>query len=1606
MNTLRTHPSIFHRASHFRQAAISGAFLLFLSIFLLREQIQNTLEVQAAQVEPRPAAPGIRFSGGWASRETHNTSEVTWGDINGDGALDLAVSNGSTLGGQVNEVYLNNGRGNLQLGWQSVGDERMTISQALGDLDGDGDLDLAYGNDQDVSQVYKNAGDGTFSLAWESTGYAMTTRSIALGDLENDGDLDLAIGNIGQVNQVYRNDGSGNFTLAWESTGDESSTQCMAWGDMDGDGYQDLVIGNNNAQVNQVYRNNGNGGFSLAWESSGDVHETVEAALGDMDGDADLDIAIANTDLNNGQAKQVYRNNGSMQFALAWESSGDTRGTWDVAWGDADGDGDLDLAFGSTGAANQVYRNDGNGSFSLGWESTGDIKATYSVAWGDADHDGDLDLAFGNSTSQINQVYLNNSDWGATLAWSAPEANKTQSVALGDMDGDGDLDIACANYGKLANQVYRNDANNTFTPAWESGDLKDTTSVAWGDMDGDGDLDLAFGNADDAQGGEVNQVYRNDGSGNFSLAWESTGDLKNTYSVAWGDMDGDGDLDLAFANGSTGLFMEGQINQVYRNNGNGSFSPAWESTGELKDTASVAWGDVDSDGDLDLVFGNRKDFDGDINQVYLNNGSGSFRLGWESTDDAEWTEEIALGDMDGDGDLDMVVANTLQVNQVFYNDGTGNFSPAWESTGDTQATSSISLGDVDGDGDLDIAFGNLTGLTGGAVNQVYRNEGNGNYTLIWDTSGNLKDTSSTAWGDMDRDGDLDLVFGNDQGVNQIYANHRLPAAGLPDTPPSIAIFRPDGTDNAGDYSAAIILNSTSIAIPYKLYDAEGDPAPMIRAYYSVAGGGQWLPATAAADVQTTDLHTAPWPAGTSHTFTWNAAADLIKSDHVAFRIEVYQGAAGPYQWPYTAVQSASFRVEQPWFIRVVDEQGAPIPGATIYRDGQAITQTLTGATTTDGMGLLNPGSLAIGTKLTTLVMQKEQPTGRDGHDGWAYRIYTSNVGWAANGALQEFSVSAPGEQRLAVRQDRALVLFNLLISIEWDATDEYTAEIMNALRSGSDYLYDLTDGQMAIGQVNIYDNGIHWAEADIQISARNNVRPHAYVGGLTADNKSYVIRLGRFWNGASGSQGSWQAQDGYRTLIHEFAHYGLYLYDEYFGYLFDDQGNLLGEVEKSCTGIENRNPAGDATNASVMDHHYTSSELAMRGVNGLWSSACEQTAQWQINGESDWDTITRMYGDNAALARWQFLTPGMRGILPGPTAPPASLPDIPLVNVHASGPSAPPRQLTVYGPEGLYLGALVALYKQNGQVIGQGFTDQNGRLDVFGALENDMVRAISFDGGLTGSATIGSAMSLTLTLRPVLLSHLQQQTLAANPYIQMRAEPGLSADQIEVLVALYNFGPGADPDILLTEPGSTVGHSLTMSYSSTTGVYEGRLSFSAVQQGLGQVRVVATPNDNLIRMYTTYHLQQIHNDRSQDVYANDGNLSLHFDTASLPGDSGYLIITPPGAIPGSPPAGMLVVGDPYNLTLSGAVVNLQKPAVLKMIYHQALLDAQWAPQDLQIYWWNPSSQTWEAIPGEVDEYQKAIVAQVTRLGIYALMAPGAGTTPIQDEWVYLPVIIR
>jgi hypothetical protein len=790
----------------------------------------------------------------WSSGHANSTSGVALGDVDQDGDLDLVCSNVT----QSNTVYFNE-HGTLATGpaWSSAS-EAATRGLALGDVDGDGDLDVVFADWGVGASLYINLG-GTFSTdpVWQSE--SLYTTSVALGDIDGDGDLDLVCGNDGETNTMYSNE-SGAFSSdpVWSSDSGYI-TETVALGDVDNDGDLDLVCGNF-GQSNTLYLNDGDAlSTSPTWSSLPANHTTC-VALGDVDGNGYLDLVCGSS----GDSSTLYLNTGGiLSTSPAW-SPGQVRDTHCVRLSDVDGDGDLDLMFGNYSESNTLHLNSA-GAFPADpdWLS-GPEDRTLCIAAGDVDGDGDRDLLCGNGgyPARSNTMYLNQSPGLETNpAWQSAAHRPTHSVAVGDVDGDGDLDLVCGN-DTYPSALYLNDGSVFGTSAaWLSGIVRDTRGVALGDVDGDGELDLVCGNW-----GKRNMVFLNTG-GAFTFDPDWTSDSTDyTSSVVLGDVNGDGYLDLVC--GNSGSY--GESNKLYLNEGdNLSVDAAWTS-GPANATESVALGDVDGDGDLDLVCGNFAQG----NTMYLNEG-GSFgeTPAWTASP-PNHTLSVALGDVDGDGDLDLVCGNNSQSNMMYENlGGTFTSSPVW-SCGPANLTESVALGDMDGDGDLDLVCGN-----NGQSNTLYVNSGNGlQMTAGW-SSNPTNSTESIALCDADGDGDQDLVCGNSGHGNTLYkgiwnpAFRGDPAAPTNHLPNNTAFLSSVRIDDKGNNTYQVSVSAL---------DVESDPVWVVPEF-QFRGDASWH----TAEISGYEGNIGPLktsPEGVEHVCYWDVSRLPFDSRGVVLRL--------------------------------------------------------------------------------------------------------------------------------------------------------------------------------------------------------------------------------------------------------------------------------------------------------------------------------------------------------------------------------------------------------------------------------------------------------------------------------------------------------------------------------------------------------------------------------------------------------------------------------------------------------------------------------------------------------------------------------------------------
>ena len=334
-------------------------------------------------------------------------------------------------------------------------------------------------------------------------------------------------------------------------------------------------------------------------------HNSMDIEIADLDSDGDADVVIAMEFrpnvllLNDGKGKLQYASLGRLP-----QKNHDSE---DIALGDFDKDGDLDIVFvAEDNQRHEYYLNDGKAVFSEASERMAFASTANAVDAADYDKDGDLDLILGNAGQEF---FLANDGKGSftdeTTSRLPQDANTTQDVQAADLDKDGDLDLVLGN--EDGNRLYLNNGKGVFTDATtERLPLRDeeTRKVDIADIDKDGDLDLFFSNVDfGKKKNNADRLLINNGKGFFTEETDkryAVANNMNTGDVSFVDLDGDKDLDIIAAN------VFGGHLQVALNDGKGFFSEVTEdvfSAPVRGDAISVDVLDINGDGRMDIYVG-------------------------------------------------------------------------------------------------------------------------------------------------------------------------------------------------------------------------------------------------------------------------------------------------------------------------------------------------------------------------------------------------------------------------------------------------------------------------------------------------------------------------------------------------------------------------------------------------------------------------------------------------------------------------------------------------------------------------------------------------------------------------------------------------------------------------------------------------------------------------------------------------------------------------------------------------------------------------------------------------------------------------------------------
>lgn len=373
-------------------------------------------------------------------KDHSSTGGVSWVDYDGDGDIDLFVTNGYDVSadqphGQKNRLYRNDGISDFdEIGTGSlVAGNEISSGSTWGDFDNDGDLDVFIANQQDLDNLlYRNEGEGVFTPIDDEPQVTDGGHSYAASwmDVDRDGWLDLFVANGGMShvgrNGLYRGTGDGHFEkiTSGDIVEDEAATCGIAWGDYDNDGDQDLLLANRGfappANNNVLYRNDGGFVFTRIRNSAAvfDSLPSCAATWVDVDNDLDLDLHVTSM---YGLADILYLNDGSGGLSRVEGSPLTLDGghSYGANWQDYDNDGDIDCVVANWGAAPSLYLNDGNGGFefSSGGDLGGRIHFAGAIASGDFNMDGRVDVYIGNwpnrpGAGELNALYRNTGDRG------------------------------------------------------------------------------------------------------------------------------------------------------------------------------------------------------------------------------------------------------------------------------------------------------------------------------------------------------------------------------------------------------------------------------------------------------------------------------------------------------------------------------------------------------------------------------------------------------------------------------------------------------------------------------------------------------------------------------------------------------------------------------------------------------------------------------------------------------------------------------------------------------------------------------------------------------------------------------------------------------------------------------------------------------------------------------------------------------------------------------------------------------------------------------------------------------------------------------------------
>jgi hypothetical protein len=595
---------------------------------------------------------------------------------------------------------------------------------AVGDMDGDGDLDIVVGDtfySGSGVTVLKNNGDKTFAAPiYYSVAYPEAVAEVAMSDIDSDGDLDVIATIRGTFDdqtliRVWRNNGNGTLAASVSFPTGQGPVGLIA-ADVTGDGKADIVTANYGTTTISVLKHNGLSGASAGFLAP--VHfntntKNEKIAAADLNGDGKLDLAVGGQDPSTYAVRlSIMMGDGIGNFGapVAYDPApGATYASTAVALADIDNDGDADLIGGgsySTGSVDNgavtIHRNNGSGVFVspeiIQFDNFAPLPK--EITTGDLNGDGVRDIIAAIPSGRAVEGFetiLSNGSGGFQAPVYNEASQQTFDVLAADIDGDSDLDVFTLANSSAAVSVHENPGNGVFPKLTRYEVASSSDAVESADIDNDGDRDLVVnGEVDIASNDAVVKILRNNGNGTFSPA-EDYFPPRNFADMKLRDINNDGFVDIIFA--PDGNYPNYHIGTAL-NLGNGTFGPTVVfqifSCGE----GTIDAADLDGDGDRDIVLTEEEGCAGGAqNRIFVlrNDGNQNFTRMTDLVVPG-LPHGLALADVTGDGKIDIISA--LSPGMGVY-PGNGNLtfgSPIISST----TPYKFRMADFNQDGKLDL----------------------------------------------------------------------------------------------------------------------------------------------------------------------------------------------------------------------------------------------------------------------------------------------------------------------------------------------------------------------------------------------------------------------------------------------------------------------------------------------------------------------------------------------------------------------------------------------------------------------------------------------------------------------------------------------------------------------------------------------------------------------------------------------------------------------------------------------------------------------------------------------------------------------------------------